>query len=81
MPETIGINTPLKYTFQRDTTCSPLLMDDRFIKRLPLGNETYKIVHFRYFYGNSTGRLLCTSNFVNCTFELPISGVDPQYSV
>jgi hypothetical protein len=67
-PETIGINTPLKYTFQRQTTCSPLRMDDDFIK--PFRKED-KTLMFRYFYGHRSGIGQCSSGFSNCTFELP----------
>lgn len=67
-PETIGINTPLKYTFQRQATCSPLRMDDDYIK--PFRNEENTLM-FRYFYGHRTGQGQCSSGFSNCTFELP----------
>lgn len=67
-PETIGINTPLKYTFERETTCSPLRMDDTFIKRYV---NKKKDVWFRYFYGSRTCDWNCSQSISNCTYELP----------
>lgn len=81
LPESIGINTPLKYTFQRDTTCSPLLMDDRFIQPFIYVNGNLKTQNYRYFHGNTTGPNSCPSYSANCTFELPLRGLDPSYSV
>jgi hypothetical protein len=77
---TIGINSPLTYTFQRETTCSPLKMDDRFIHPIIERGET---IGFRYFYGNSTHPLECQEGFPDCTFELSASWkLDlPSYAV
>jgi hypothetical protein len=79
-PGTIGINTKLKYTFVREATCSPLIMDARFIKPVLINQE----LKFRYFYGNSTGVSACSGGFSNCTCEL-FAGLhldtSPSYSV
>lgn len=79
-PKTIGINTPLQYTFERETTCSPLRMDDTFIR--PFVDEK-NALWFRYFYGNRTGDSACSQGFSNCTYELqeefPLTY--PSYSV
>lgn len=65
----IGINSPLRYTFQRSMTCSPLRMDERFVQ--PFVNKD-GMVNFRYFYGNRTGDDDCSPVFRNCTFEVPV---------
>jgi hypothetical protein len=81
-PESVGINTKLKYTFIRQASCSPLIMDDRFV-RVFVADK--KEVHFRYFYGNSTGESACSGGFSNCTCELAMgsisAGIYPSYSV
>ena len=79
-PEAIGINTPLKYTFERETTCAPLIMDDRLIRRTVDENNT---IFYRYLYGRRKGgRGTCTGDLEFCTFELRIGFVDsPSYSL
>ena len=75
-PEAIGINTPLKYTFQRETTCSPLQMDNRFIRRVEAGNNT---TYYQYLYGRQTGNQGgCRPDIDDCTFELILGMVDDQ---
>jgi hypothetical protein len=64
----IGINSPLRYTFQRSLTCSPLRMDVDHIRPLIKDN----VLHFRYFYGGRSGEFNCSSDLPNCTFELPV---------
>jgi hypothetical protein len=74
----IGINSPLRYTFQRSLTCSPLRMDDHYIRTFVKDDE----LKFRYFYGGRSGDSNCSSNLPNCTFELPVYRSDVQpYSV
>jgi hypothetical protein len=74
----IGINSPLRYTFQRSLTCSPLRMDDSYIKPIIKKDE----LKFRYFYGGRSGDSNCSSDLPNCTFELPVYRSDIQpYSV
>jgi hypothetical protein len=80
-PEAIGINTKFKYTFVRQTTCSPLITDDRYVKPYVSDGQPLK---FRYFYGNRTGESACSGGFSNCTFELSNGlhiDIDPFYSV
>ena len=83
-PETIGINTELNYTFVRQATCSPLLMDDRFVRPvLPVDMDNEGLT-FRYFYGNSTGSSACSGGLSNCTCELSAGfhiGSSSSYSV
>ena len=74
LPEAIGINTPLKYTFERETICSPLLMDNRLIRRTVRENNT---IFYRYLYGRRNGKQgMCTGDLDFCTFELRIGFVD-----
>ena len=67
----LGSTRPYQYSFQRSTTCSPLLMDDRcirpYVQHLPDGRQP---PGSRYLYGNRTGEFSCTSTDLNCTFEL-----------
>jgi hypothetical protein len=78
-PEIIGINTPLKYTFQRDTTCSPLRMDENFIRPF-IKNKT---LYYRYFYGSRKGDWDWSPEFTNCTFEVGsvLNVFSPSYMV
>jgi hypothetical protein len=77
-PQTIGINTPLKYTFERETTCSPLRMDGDLIQRVVDDKNT---VYYRYFYGSRVANQFgCPSNLINCTYELPFI-IDQSYKV
>jgi hypothetical protein len=82
-PESIGINTKLKFTFVRQATCSPLIMDDRFVKPFI---DDHGLLNFRYFYGNNTGNSACSGRFSNCTCEIVAefnrgSNANPTYSV
>jgi hypothetical protein len=74
-PEAIGINTPLKYTFERETTCSPLRTDGGLIQRVIDDNK----ISYRYFYGTRVANQFgCPSNLINCTYELPLI-IDQSY--
>ena len=66
-----GINSPFPYSFQRSTTCSPLLMDQRFVRPFVQNHPSgRKYPGFRYFYGKRLGDLSCTMESNNCTFEI-----------
>ncbi|KIY03497.1 uncharacterized protein Z520_00188 [Fonsecaea multimorphosa CBS 102226] len=62
----LGINSPLRYTFHRSITCSPLRTDGLIHPFLADDNRT---ISFHYFYGNHTGEWNCTSDLPYCTFE------------
>ena len=78
-PKTLGINTRLKYRFERTTTCSPLRMDEgRFIQRLTEPGQ----VHFRYLYGSFNSSPMCDPQLPNCTWDLPVEIMSrPSYRV
>lgn len=78
----LGINSRYAYTFSRSTTCSPLLMDKRFVRPFVQkhgpGGRSYP--GFRYFYGNRTGDMSCTSQDPDCTFEMRTPSIEQKHS-
>lgn len=78
-PENIGVNTPYKFTFQRNITCSPLRVDGFTQVFRNEKDEPY----IRYFYGHRNGSISCSPGTKNCTFEvhLEYDEVTPSYRV
>lgn len=77
----IGINSPLKYTFSRSLTCSPLRMDHDMIQKSMYKNH---FLSYRYFYGNrnQTGEFACNTTLPNCSFEIIVQlGLTGSYSL
>lgn len=72
----IGINSPNAPKFRKSLTCSPLNMDERFIRNVTINGKT----RFRYYYGSRPGHYPPV-DYTYETAEDPYDTLVPAYDL